>query len=473
MKRVIPSIALLALASVAAGAGQVNSIRVGDRRAKKSPGVFRMTVRPAAEPDPALKCRFLPPLLDRRRGNAALFYYRMLDRIDGKEDGDRIGKWLEMPPGKLPREEVASLLDRYSFVRREAARAARREQCDWQLPIREDGFATVLPGLSEFRHLGQVLALQARLQIAEGKLDEAVRTLQTGFSFARQVAEGRTLVTGLVGIHAADTMAQQVRALAQAPGAPNLYWALASLGEPTIDAIRWASYEAEIVFVGFPALHELKAEGITVQQWRDINREIRKVSGLLGDGRLFALFPTAVAMKLYPEAKKYLASRGYDRQKIEAMAVHQAIAIYTVESFERRRDDLFKWLHLPFWEAYPGMQQMKRSLGRGAVDPSMAGFPLTLLLTNMRRPFFVQARLDRRIAALRCIEAVRMYAAAHEGKLPARLSDVRQVPIPINPVTGKPFGYKVAGNTFTLEAVAPAELGARETDRYEVTLIAR
>ena len=62
------------------------------------------------------------------------------------------------------------------------------------------------------------------------------------------------------------------------------------------------------------------------------------------------------------------------------------------------------------------------------------------------------ARMDRALAAMRCIEALRLYAAAHDGELPATLDDIKEVPIPLNPVTGKPFGYHLEGKTAVLDA---------------------
>ncbi|MGH7134581.1 MAG: hypothetical protein ACREHD_02510, partial [Pirellulales bacterium] len=55
-----------------------------------------------------------------------------------------------------------------------------------------------------------------------------------------------------------------------------------------------------------------------------------------------------------------------------------------------------------------------------------------------------QTRLDQRIALLCCVEAMRMYAAEHDGKLPAKLKDIR-LPLPVDPATGQPFTYKVDG----------------------------
>jgi hypothetical protein len=53
-----------------------------------------------------------------------------------------------------------------------------------------------------------------------------------------------------------------------------------------------------------------------------------------------------------------------------------------------------------------------------------------------------QGRLEQRIALLRHVEAIRMHAATNGGKVPAKLADV-DVPLPVDPFTGKPFRYEV------------------------------
>lgn len=45
---------------------------------------------------------------------------------------------------------------------------------------------------------------------------------------------------------------------------------------------------------------------------------------------------------------------------------------------------------------------------------------------------------------------LRSYAAANGGKLPERLEDVKETPVPANPVTGRPFEYRFDGDTATL-----------------------
>jgi hypothetical protein len=87
--------------------------------------------------------------------------------------------------------------------------------------------------------------------------------------------------------------------------------------------------------------------------------------------------------------------------------------------------------------------------------------PLMIGHANVKR---AQARLDQRIALLRCVEALRIYAAEQDGKLPAKLDDI-PLPLPVDPATGKPFAYKVEGKTAHLHG---EPLGVEV--RYEVTI---
>ncbi|UCF16698.1 MAG: hypothetical protein JSW59_04385, partial [Phycisphaerales bacterium] len=80
-------------------------------------------------------------------------------------------------------------------------------------------------------------------------------------------------------------------------------------------------------------------------------------------------------------------------------------------------------------------------------------------------------RLDRHVAALQCVEALRLYAAVHDGKFPKELSTITEVPVPADPVMQKPFVYRSTGSSAVLEAPAP-EGATQKWDaiRYELSL---
>ena len=80
-------------------------------------------------------------------------------------------------------------------------------------------------------------------------------------------------------------------------------------------------------------------------------------------------------------------------------------------------------------------------------------------------------RLDRHVAALQCIEAIRLYAAGHDGEFPKQLSDVTRVSVPDDPVTGRPFIFSRTGSQAVLEGPAPKGELAKQAIRYELNLV--
>jgi len=79
-------------------------------------------------------------------------------------------------------------------------------------------------------------------------------------------------------------------------------------------------------------------------------------------------------------------------------------------------------------------------------------------------------RLDRHVAALQCVEAIRLYASAHDGKFPKELSSITEVPVPNDPVRQKPFVYRRTGYNAVLEAPAPKGATDKDAMRYELNL---
>jgi hypothetical protein len=133
--------------------------------------------------------------------------------------------------------------------------------------------------------------------------------------------------------------------------------------------------------------------------------------------------------------------------------VIQVVTMRSLQVFEELQDDMYKWLALPYAERRDGLEKADRRLREARVR--MDVLPLFDLLPAVTKVSFAQARLERHIAALRCVEAVRMYAAAHEGKPPVALDAITDVPIPLDPVTGKAFEYKIDGNRVTIYGSPP------------------
>jgi hypothetical protein len=82
-----------------------------------------------------------------------------------------------------------------------------------------------------------------------------------------------------------------------------------------------------------------------------------------------------------------------------------------------------------------------------------------------------QTRLEQRLAMLRIVEALRWYAAENDGRFPQKLANFKE-PLPVDPMTGKPFKYESDGKTAHLRGTPPKgmEQIRGHTLHYEITL---
>jgi hypothetical protein len=452
--------------------------------AQAPPQVKKLTVAPAAPPSPALKYKLLPELRDMTPGNAALFYQRAHSpdwwAILSKQktlEGEKLDSWLELPLDKLPRQETR-FLENFGGLR-ETDLAARHEYCYWDLTdrVKSEGIGLILPDYQAFRVYGGLLAVRSRLEMADGKFDQSIYTLETGFKLSRDVANAPTYIQALVGIAIAQHMAGRVEDLIERPGAPNLYWALTTLPEPFIDLRLPSQGERLFLDSTFPELKTVENTVWDSRQQQSFMDRLGQLTELIrGWGfhksDLEVKFASVLMVaKSYPEAKQFLLARGRPAAQVDAMPAMQVCLIYWLHNYQQLQDDYDKWIALPYWQARAGLQKASQDIRAAAAR--FERFPFLDLLPAIGKIYEARAQLDRRLAALRCIEAVRCYAAAHDGKPPRVLSDITEVPVPIDPTTAQNFDYNVSGNIVTLREAGLATgrpLFPGSPLAYEVTL---
>jgi hypothetical protein len=444
-----------------------------------APEPIKLIVRPAAAPSPALKYELLPELKDQSPGNAVQVYYRAFSpewwgHIRRPDEWAKLTSAVQAPLADLPRHDLSRLLD--DRMLREVDRGARRAYVDWEMTelVRKEGIFLLIPDAGALRDIGMLLAVRARLEIAAGHFDKALVTLQTGFALARHIGDGPILICDLVGMAIANRMLAQLEELIQQPGAPNLYWALTTLPRPFIDLSKGLQGEKLTKYGTFPGLRDLETTPLTPQQQEFMLKAMAWGVDRPGEGMKLSWTDRALAsglvLRAYPDAKQALVAEGRRPEEVEALPAIQVVLIHALHQFQRLQDDLFKWCSLPYWEARPRLEQADQEVRRARAH--LEAYPFIDLLPAILRVTLDDAELDRRIAALRCVEAVRLYAAAHDGKLPAALDDIREVPIPVDPVTGKAFDYRTAGDRATLHGPPPAgqQANQRNTLTYELTL---
>jgi hypothetical protein len=328
---------------------------------------------------------------------------------------------------------------------------------------KKEGIAFLLPDVQGFRQLAIFLAVRTRLEIADHRYDKALYTLQTSFQFARNIGEGPTFIHAVVAAAVGQISLARVEEIIQVPGSPNLYWALSGLPHPFIDLGKALSAERLIAETEVPLIRDIESARLSPQQQQELLRQLQRLAQA-GDGGgnigwESHLGMLVLAAKLYPQAKQALIDAGRTAEDVEAMPVLQVVVIYSLRQYQQQQDELFKWYNLPYWQAGPGLLQAHQQIR--AAREHFAGVPFTVLLPAAIKVYSAANRLDRRIAALRCVEAIRLHAAAHQGKLPANLSEITEVPIPIDPRTGKAFEYQAEGDTATLRG--PGQEGEPES----------
>jgi hypothetical protein len=154
------------------------------------------------------------------------------------------------------------------------------------------------------------------------------------------------------------------------------------------------------------------------------------------------------SLRRYPEAKQAMIARGVPAETADAMPAAQVVYLDIVRSFEEARDARFEWLYVPYCE---GVDRLKIDEAAVAGAEEVAALPVKLLMPAVSAAHHAKARIDREFALLRVVEALRLHGVTSGAHLPEKLTDVTIVPLPDDPVTGKPFVYRLEEATGIIE----------------------
>jgi hypothetical protein len=102
---------------------------------------------------------------------------------------------------------------------------------------------------------------------------------------------------------------------------------------------------------------------------------------------------------------------------------------------------------LPPNEAWPEMQKLQtevKSLGDKTGTNTSSYTP--------HLTYYSVWSWTRKINALRIIEAVRHFASGHDGQLPKSLDEIKDVAIPVDPLTNQPFVWEAKDTEASLDS---------------------
>jgi hypothetical protein len=285
----------------------------------------QMTLHPSKPTESSQKYRLLPKDDELIDADAAPLYEKAAKSLSAEFDMNQINQWRKTEPEQLPQKQVQTTLEQFKPTYQLLEQAAKCKRCEWTEDLSQN--------LTQYRQIAFLLTLQIRSQTAQGKYDNAIDSMRTGYALAKNISKEPMLISGLVAVAISAVVSGQIEQFIQESDAPNLYNALNALPTPFIDLSNsWEMAEPE------------------------------------------------TAQKVNP-------------------------IIY---------------------------------------------------------------RMERHIAALKCIELLRLYAGTHDGKFPDKLSDITEVKIPNDPVTKKPFFYSRSDSEAVLEIQATENSEGRDAIRYEL-----
>jgi hypothetical protein len=414
---------------------------------------FELTA--VAPPKPALKYQLtFDDLADRRPGNAAILYLDSI-LIMGPEAKEKAQKALDAYDAKDLKtfDSMADALQLPNLFS-ELDLAARRETCDWQPPMREMGAYTLLPHLEPIVHgLARLVRVRALREIEQGRAPDAINTLRLGYVMANYVGREPTLVSSLVSLAMTTQMNDALAQLMSRSESPNLYWALSEL--PSQQEIYRHALDGERSYVvpSTPALMRLRqGEENTPQQWRELLDYIWRLVDVGNESPEAKRAQHRDPIKDTPpqvmeEARKHYAqTHQLSAEQVTKIDPLVIVGNYFWWEYQVWFDEQYKLRGLPYPLLMAKAAEQAQEVAK--IRNEQPANPFQLWGINKTIDRF--ARVDRQFAALIAVEAIRSYAAEHNGQLPAKLSDVTTTPVPKNPVTGKPFEYRVESATATL-----------------------
>jgi len=405
--------------------------------------VIRLNVEPRAAPRPALRYYLLPEMRELQPGNPIPNYLKCLMDQDLSENQESL----------------------HASALRQADWAARLDKPDWQIlpKLKTDGFSLLIPDVQKMRALAAGLQDRFRSEVELGRLDDALRTAKTMFAMSRHMGEHPTLIGGLVGMAIAYLAIEPFETMLQQPGCPNLYWALTNLPRPLVSLDKGMEAERMMVEVEFGDV-----AGSAPMTPEQISKAIKKVDLLLAigadsrQGTRAWLVKHAKDPKWVDAARRHLIESGRPEALVARYPTYQLLLMDDMLRFEEHRDELMKFMTLPAWQ----VEALAHDIKKPATTPLFDALLPALL--KVRR---AQARLEQRVAMLRHVEALRLYAADHSGRLPSRLAEC-PVPLPDDPFTGRAFRYRLDRGTAHLYGAAPKgeEKNPAFNIHYEVSI---
>jgi hypothetical protein len=296
--------------------------------------------------------------------------------------------------------------------------------------------------------------------MARGDLNDALATLRVNYQLSRNLGQGRMLVISLIGMLIADLNRAELETFVQQPAAPNLYWALTILPVPLVDLRSAMEKEFTLPEYGFPEITVFESRHLSRDEARRVSdRLLKRWLGINDAGNTIEAARVRFALSAvasYPADKQTLIDAGRSKDEVDSMPVEQVVWLASYRRWQVDADELLKWTNIPAPQCREGLNRSEQRMGRLRSEHRDSPFEFTSLLPAVGSGLAAVDHMERKIDQLRIVEAIRLHASLHGGALPESLDKIDAVPIPADPMTGRPFEYRLEGETAVLETPQPS-----------------
>lgn len=404
---------------------------------------------PQSPPLDMIPIRLLPCESDQEIGNAVPVLLRLV-----YEEGAFIEKYLPKM-AEYSRLDVGDpRLDEipFGYFAAQIRRAGLMSFADWEYPLRSSVPFVTLPDIGSQRSfVGRGMTIWIKQRLTQGDITAALEGIQAQLACSRHIAQSPILVCHLVAVATAEVGLENIEHFIQQPSAPNLYWSLALLPNQLIDPgpmVRWENNSLPRLL---PALTDSMPE-IGDVRWQIVAKEFASLMAELSDGSFGEDEASALVENTDQLAVPFLADElGFTAEQLQQMTEEERIMRWILTMHRRFSVTCESLLAMPLPMVLERWQEMEEWHDTFSQEMQIKAeqSPFSNIVV-VRHGMISSYRFGRRVRLLQTVEALRDYAAKHDGALPDSLSQL-ELPVPIDPFTGELFEYHREGREATLQ----------------------
>ncbi|MCA9184956.1 MAG: hypothetical protein KDA99_05030 [Planctomycetales bacterium] len=430
---------------------------------------LRLVITASSVPRRPTEIRLLPADTELEDGNAAVVLLRMIweQQHFMQNVAPQIDDLAQLP---FDDPKVANDFHFDNFYR-QMRHAAYMRDAKWEYPLNQRPLSMVLlpdvQGMRQFAGRGMKLWINQRLA-SQDHLD-AIEGLRVQLACARHVSKTPFLVSHLVAYSVADAALDNCETLMSRPRSPNLYYALGMLPEHLGDVASALQWEAVMLERSLPSLDSPWPDYEDAEAWERVAADFSQFMEMELAEPLGAIEAAELSARMLAAATGYLSKvMEFSATKLAKMTPQAIVTIWVLELNRMVQAEVEAAYALPQPQAIAQLLEISK-----AIEERVASIkaPATPFLRQPWRTYLGLNRFQRRVKYLQTIEAIRDYAAKHEGKLPSSLADL-SLPVPHDPLTSTDFEYQLADGqaTLAMPLIAGVEPEAQTRQIRQITV---